>query len=97
MFDKEGKFKMRDHGLMTPQCCINKTVNFQGLNTSLMRQFSKIYLNHRTQSDDEDQKIYEEGHKKWVELYNEIFLSINKFVSNPRAPGDAIKKGFTKE
>ena len=34
---------------------------------------------------------------KWVELYNEIFLSINKFVSNPRAPGDAIKKGFTKE
>ena len=42
-------------------------------------------------------KFTEEGHKKWVELYNEIFLSINKFVSNPRAPGDAIKKGFTKE
>ena len=42
-------------------------------------------------------KFTEEGHKKWVELYNEIFLSINKNVTNPRAPGDAIKKGFTKE
>jgi len=40
-------------------------------------------------------RFNDEGHKKWVNLYNEIFISINKLVSNPRAPGDAIKDGYS--
>lgn len=38
-----------------------------------------------------------EGHSKWINLYNEIFISINKLVVNPRAPGDSIIKGFTED
>ncbi len=57
MFDEEGKFT--DEGSTwvddAVAACINKTVNFQGLNTSLMRQFSKdISKLQNLEVDDED-------------------------------------------
>ena len=36
-----------------------------------------------------------EGRKKWLSLYNEIFISIDSKVLNRRAPKEGIKKGFT--
>ena len=36
-----------------------------------------------------------EGRKKWLSLYNEIFVSIDSKVLNRRAPKEGIKKGYT--
>ena len=40
-------------------------------------------------------KFTTEGRKKWLSLYNEIFISIDSKVLNRRAPKEGIKKGFT--
>lgn len=42
-------------------------------------------------------KFTEEGHKKWVELYSEIFTSIDDKIVNRRSTTEGIKKGFNND